>query len=104
MISFHNIIIFYDIRIFLVKTLHVSKCIMCNTKVLIYFIFIYIMYLYIISCSASPEHYRCNLQWSDDRTLLIGWVDIVRVCHIRKRTMQEMVNRDLPEFVVDPGN
>jgi hypothetical protein len=31
-------------------------------------------------------------------------VDIVRICHIRKRTMQEMVNRDLPEFVVDPGN
>jgi len=44
------------------------------------------------------------LQWSDDKTLLIGWVDIVRICHIRKRTMQEMVNRDLPEFVVDPGN
>ncbi|XP_012058286.1 PREDICTED: vacuolar protein sorting-associated protein 41 homolog [Atta cephalotes] len=56
------------------------------------------------SCTAevSPEHYRCNLQWSDDKTLLIGWVDIVRICHIRKRTMQEMVNRDLPEFVVDP--
>ncbi|XP_070520756.1 vacuolar protein sorting-associated protein 41 homolog isoform X2 [Cardiocondyla obscurior] len=51
---------------------------------------------------ASPEHYRCNLQWSDDKTLLIGWVDIVRICHIRKRTVQEMVNRDLPEFVVDP--
>ncbi|XP_029675831.1 vacuolar protein sorting-associated protein 41 homolog isoform X2 [Formica exsecta] len=49
-----------------------------------------------------PEHYRCNLQWSDSKTLLIGWVDIVRICHIRKRTMQEMVNRDLPEFVVDP--
>lgn len=60
--------------------------------------------IYIILCRASPEHYRCNLQWSDDKTLLIGWVDIVRICHIRKRTMQEMVNRDLPEFVVDPGN
>lgn len=56
------------------------------------------------SHSASPEHYRCNLQWTDDKTLLIGWVDVVRVCQIRKRTMQEMVNRDLPEFVVDPGN
>ncbi|XP_019888291.2 vacuolar protein sorting-associated protein 41 homolog isoform X1 [Ooceraea biroi] len=51
---------------------------------------------------ASPEHYRCNLQWSDEKTLLIGWVDIVRICHIRKRTTQEMINRDLPEFVVDP--
>ncbi|XP_020282011.1 vacuolar protein sorting-associated protein 41 homolog isoform X2 [Pseudomyrmex gracilis] len=54
------------------------------------------------TADASPEHYRCNLQWSNDKTLLIGWVDIVRVCHIRKRTMQEMINRDLPEFVVDP--
>ncbi|KAI4491843.1 PREDICTED: vacuolar protein sorting-associated protein 41 homolog [Polistes canadensis] len=51
---------------------------------------------------ALPEHYRCNLRWSDDRTLLIGWVDIVRICQIKKRSMQEMVNRDLPEFVVDP--
>jgi len=67
-------------------------------------ILLYFIYSYIISCRALPEHYRCNLQWSDDKTLLIGWVDIVRICHIRKRTMQEMVNRDLPEFVVDPGN
>ncbi|OAD57320.1 Vacuolar protein sorting-associated protein 41 like protein [Eufriesea mexicana] len=54
------------------------------------------------SADALPEHYRCNLRWSDDRTLLIGWVDIVRICQIRKRSMQEMINRDLPEYVVDP--
>ncbi|CAL7933383.1 unnamed protein product [Xylocopa violacea] len=54
------------------------------------------------SADALPEHYRCNLRWSDDRTLLIGWVDIVRICQIRKRSIQEMVNRDLPEYVVDP--
>lgn len=59
---------------------------------------------YIISHSASPEHYRCNMQWSNNTTLLIGWVDVVRVCQIRKRTLQEMINKDLPEFVVDPGN
>ncbi|XP_076241786.1 vacuolar protein sorting-associated protein light [Calliopsis andreniformis] len=53
------------------------------------------------SPDALPEHYRCNLRWSDDRTLLIGWVDIVRVCQIRKRSVQEMVNRDLPEYAVD---
>ncbi|XP_043598277.1 vacuolar protein sorting-associated protein 41 homolog isoform X1 [Bombus pyrosoma] len=57
---------------------------------------------WIRSTDALPEHYRCNLRWSDDRTLLIGWVDIVRICQIRKRSIQEMVNRDLPEFVVDP--
>ncbi|KAG7210413.1 hypothetical protein KM043_011945 [Ampulex compressa] len=54
------------------------------------------------SVDALPEHYRCNLRWSDDRTLLIGWVDVVRICHIRKRSTQEMVTRDVPEFVVDP--
>ena len=54
------------------------------------------------SADALPEHYRCNLRWSDDRTLLIGWVDIVRVCQIRKRSIHEMANRDLPEYVVDP--
>ncbi|CAK9833550.1 Vacuolar protein sorting-associated protein 41 homolog [Anthophora retusa] len=54
------------------------------------------------STDALPEYYRCNLRWSDDRTLLIGWVDIVRICQIRKRSIQEMVNRDLPEYAVDP--
>nr|XP_033335981.1 vacuolar protein sorting-associated protein 41 homolog [Megalopta genalis] len=53
------------------------------------------------SAEALPEHYRCNLRWSDDRTLLIGWVDIVRIFQIRKRSIQEMVNRDLPEYVVE---
>lgn len=67
-------------------------------------VFVIFHITFLVLCSASPEHYRCNLQWSDDKTLLIGWVDIVRVCQIRKRTMQEMINRDLPEFVVDPGN
>ncbi|KZC05745.1 Vacuolar protein sorting-associated protein 41 like protein [Dufourea novaeangliae] len=53
------------------------------------------------SADAVPEHYRCNLRWSDSRTLLIGWVDIVRICQIRKRSLQEMVNRNLPEYGVD---
>ncbi|XP_046741986.1 vacuolar protein sorting-associated protein 41 homolog isoform X1 [Diprion similis] len=54
------------------------------------------------SIDASPEHYRCNLRWSDNRTLLIGWVDTVRICQIRKRSAQEMANRDLSEYAVDP--
>ncbi|XP_034950259.1 vacuolar protein sorting-associated protein 41 homolog [Chelonus insularis] len=54
------------------------------------------------SSDALPENYRCNLRWSGDRTLFIGWVDTVRICQIRKRSAQEMINRDLPELVVDP--
>ncbi|XP_012273995.1 vacuolar protein sorting-associated protein 41 homolog [Orussus abietinus] len=54
------------------------------------------------SADALPEHYRCNLRWSGDRTLLIGWVDTVRVCQIKKRLMQDITNRDLPEYFVDP--
>ncbi|XP_033218064.1 vacuolar protein sorting-associated protein 41 homolog [Belonocnema kinseyi] len=49
-----------------------------------------------------PEHYRCNLRWSDDITLLIGWVDTVRICQIKKRSFLDLANRDLPEYVVDP--
>lgn len=54
------------------------------------------------SQSALPEHYRCNLRWNNERILLIGWIDTVRICQIRKRSIQEMINRDLPEYIVDP--
>ncbi|KAF7274362.1 vacuolar protein sorting-associated protein light isoform X2 [Rhynchophorus ferrugineus] len=50
----------------------------------------------------SIEKFRCNLRWADDRTLLIGWVDTVRVCVIRKRSNIELANRALPEYLVDP--
>ncbi|XP_025830960.1 vacuolar protein sorting-associated protein 41 homolog [Agrilus planipennis] len=48
------------------------------------------------------EKFKCNLRWADSRTLLIGWVDTVRVCVIRKRSNIELANRDLPEYLVDP--
>ncbi|CAG9814950.1 unnamed protein product [Phaedon cochleariae] len=50
----------------------------------------------------SLDKFRCNLRWADSRTLLIGWVDTVRVCVIRKRSNIELANRDLPEYLVDP--
>ncbi|XP_030754784.1 vacuolar protein sorting-associated protein 41 homolog [Sitophilus oryzae] len=50
----------------------------------------------------SIEKFRCNLRWADSRTLLIGWVDTVRVCVIRKRSNIELANRALPEYLVDP--
>ncbi|XP_017786733.1 PREDICTED: vacuolar protein sorting-associated protein 41 homolog [Nicrophorus vespilloides] len=50
----------------------------------------------------SLENFRCNLRWADSRTLLIGWVDTVRVCVIRKRSTMELANSDLPEYLVDP--
>jgi hypothetical protein len=52
---------------------------------------------------ALPEHYRCNLCWKNSTTLLVGWVDTVKVCMIRKRSLAEPANRELPEFVVEPG-
>lgn len=52
----------------------------------------------------SIEKFRCNIRWADDRTLLIGWVDTVRICVIRKRSNIELANRALPEYLVDPGN
>lgn len=50
----------------------------------------------------SNEKFRCNLRWADARTLLIGWVNTVRVCVIRRRNNSELANRDLAEFLVDP--
>ncbi|KAJ8982241.1 hypothetical protein NQ317_013543 [Molorchus minor] len=50
----------------------------------------------------SIDKFRCNLRWADGRTLLIGWVDTVRVCVIRKRSNIELANQALPEYLVDP--
>lgn len=47
--------------------------------------------------------FRCNLKWSNSTTLLIGWVDIVRICVIRKRNSFEVSTRALPDFIVDPS-
>lgn len=59
---------------------------------------------YLLICfRITLEKFRCNLRWADSRTLLIGWVDTVRVCVIRKRNSIELANRDLPEYLVDPG-
>ncbi|KAL1502552.1 hypothetical protein ABEB36_007677 [Hypothenemus hampei] len=52
--------------------------------------------------SVSIDKFRCNLRWTNSRTLLIGWVDTVRVCVIRKRSNIEMAVRTLPEYLVDP--
>lgn len=46
-----------------------------------------------------PVNYPCCLTWKNSVTLLIGWVDTVRVCKIEKRNS---VIRDIPEFSVNP--
>ncbi|XP_071450795.1 vacuolar protein sorting-associated protein 41 homolog isoform X2 [Hetaerina americana] len=65
---------------------------------------------------ALPEDYRCNLCWRDDHTLLVGWVDTVCVCVVRKRKESELraslsplspaamtsYAEVLPDFVVEP--
>ncbi|XP_013188237.1 vacuolar protein sorting-associated protein 41 homolog [Amyelois transitella] len=50
----------------------------------------------------SIEDYRCNLLWSAPKTLMIGWVDTVRICVIRKRSQIELQTRDVTEYLVDP--
>ena len=51
---------------------------------------------------ALPENYRCNICWKDNATFLVGWVDSVRICHIRKKTPLELsLDREKPEFIVD---
>lgn len=53
---------------------------------------------------ALLNDFRCNLKWSNSTTLLIGWVDIIRICVIRRRNSVEVSHRDLPGFIVDPSN
>ncbi|KAH8009017.1 hypothetical protein HPB51_008947 [Rhipicephalus microplus] len=36
-------------------------------------------------CRLKPELYRCILTWRDERCLLVGWADRVKVCCIRHR-------------------
>lgn len=47
--------------------------------------------------------YRCNLKWSNPTTLLIGWVDTIRICIIRKRNAIEASTRNMPGYIVDPS-
>lgn len=46
--------------------------------------------------------FRCNLRWCNASTLLIGWVETIRICVIRKRNLVEVSTRNLPGFIVDP--
>jgi vacuolar protein sorting-associated protein 41 len=48
------------------------------------------------------NEFRCNLRWSNSSTLLIGWVETIRICVIRKRNLVEVSTRNLPGFIVDP--
>ncbi|XP_052869808.1 vacuolar protein sorting-associated protein 41 homolog [Anopheles cruzii] len=52
--------------------------------------------------SGNLTDFRCNLNWSNPTTLLIGWVDTVRICVIRKRNAIEVTMRNLPNHIVDP--
>lgn len=54
------------------------------------------------SPNRSIEDYRCNLLWSAPKTLMIGWVDTIRICVIRKRSQVELQTRDVTEYLVDP--
>ncbi|XP_045448493.1 vacuolar protein sorting-associated protein 41 homolog [Melitaea cinxia] len=50
----------------------------------------------------SIEDFRCNLLWSAPKTLMIGWVDTIRICLIRKRSQIELQTRDVTEYLIDP--
>ncbi|XP_053961064.1 vacuolar protein sorting-associated protein 41 homolog isoform X1 [Anastrepha ludens] len=52
--------------------------------------------------NARLENFRCNFRWSNATTLLIGWVDTIRICVIRRRNSIEVASRELPGYIVDP--
>ncbi|KAK7109649.1 hypothetical protein V1264_013653 [Littorina saxatilis] len=49
--------------------------------------------------SERPELYVCQLFWKDDRTLLVGWADRVKVCVVKEHRRQEA--QDLPKRYVE---
>ncbi|XP_043069865.1 vacuolar protein sorting-associated protein 41 homolog isoform X5 [Drosophila bipectinata] len=48
------------------------------------------------------ENFDCHLRWENENKLLIGWVDTIRICIIRRRNAIEASSRNLPDYVVDP--
>lgn len=46
--------------------------------------------------NSTLDLFRCNLRWSNANTLLIGWVDTIRICVLRK-------SKDLSATIVDPS-
>uniref|UniRef100_V5H0C2 Vacuolar protein sorting-associated protein 41 homolog n=2 Tax=Ixodes ricinus TaxID=34613 RepID=V5H0C2_IXORI len=53
----------------------------------------------------KSELHRCCLSWQEERTLLLGWADRVKVCHIKERdpklVQQDPRQRDLPDNYVE---
>ncbi|XP_064614137.1 vacuolar protein sorting-associated protein 41 homolog [Liolophura sinensis] len=49
--------------------------------------------------SHRSDMYRCNLAWKDDRTLLIGWANGIKVCVVKERAQDDI--RDLPSRYVE---
>ncbi|XP_060651255.1 vacuolar protein sorting-associated protein 41 homolog isoform X2 [Drosophila nasuta] len=55
-----------------------------------------------VPTQARQENFRCHLRWSNPTTLLIGWVDTIRICVIRKGDAMETSSNNLPGYVLDP--
>lgn len=65
---------------------------------------IFVILKFNIIYSSKQDKPRCNLCWKDSNTLLVGWIDTVRICNIRRRSSAEMaLAPDWPQFVVEPS-
>lgn len=54
--------------------------------------------------SLSPDQVKCSLVWAaDEHSLLVGWMNTLCVCNVRKRNAVELPSRDLPEHIVEQG-
>lgn len=53
----------------------------------------------------KSELHRCCLSWQEERTLLLGWADRVKVCHIKERDPKlvqlDPRQKDLPDNYVE---
>ncbi|WVO14232.1 hypothetical protein L204_101864 [Cryptococcus depauperatus] len=53
------------------------------------------------SLAPRAELFKCTLQWKDDRTLLIGWADYIKVVRIRARRFNDHASGNLPSLSIE---
>ncbi|KAL9876216.1 uncharacterized protein ACN2A1_012963 [Glossina fuscipes fuscipes] len=49
--------------------------------------------------NARLENFRCNFRWANSNTLLVGWVNTIRICALSRRNSVEATLKALPGFI-----
>ncbi|ORX62542.1 vacuolar protein sorting-associated protein 41 [Hesseltinella vesiculosa] len=58
-----------------------------------------ISYIHRPANSPRPDLYKCRLVWKDDKTLMIGWANTVKVAHVFETPRQQQATGQPPLFM-----